>query len=82
MTGERPYRPRVGSGDTVLLSARLPQGLSSLITTYAHVTGRSRNALIVGFLETGLVIYLKAENAFLEAVRSLKPGEPESARQE
>jgi hypothetical protein len=51
---------------------RLPQGAARLITTYANLTGQSRNELVVGLLEAGLLIYLKAENAFLEVVRSLK----------
>ena len=77
MTGKRAYSPRVGGGHTVLLSVRLPQGPSRLITAYADLTGRSRNELIVRFIEMGLVIHLKAENAFLQAIRSLKPRVPE-----
>ena len=76
MTGKRAYSPRVGGSNTVLLSVRLPQGASRLITTYAELTGQSRNELVVGLLELGLLIYLKAENAFLEAIRSLQLGEP------
>jgi hypothetical protein len=30
---------------------------------------------VVGLLEMGLLIYLKAENAFLEAIHSLQLGE-------
>jgi len=73
IAGKRAYSPRVGGGYTELLSVRLPQGLSRLITAYAELTGQSRNVLVVWLLETGLLIYLKAENAFLEAIRSLKP---------
>jgi len=72
ITGKRGYSPRVGASNTVLLSMRLPQGAARLITTYANLTGQSRNELVVGLLEAGLLIYLKAENAFLEVVRSLK----------
>lgn len=76
ITGKRGYSPRVGASDTVLLSVRLPQGAARLITAYANLTGQSRNELVIGLLEMGLVTYLKAENAFLEAIRSLKPTEP------
>ena len=78
ITGKRGYSPRVGSTNTVLLSVRLPQGAAQLITTYASLTGQSRNELVIGLLEVGLVAYLKAENAFLEAIRSLKPAVPQS----
>jgi hypothetical protein len=72
ITGKRVYGPRVGGGHTVLLSVRLPQGPSWLITTYADLTGHSRNELIVRFIEMGLVIYLKAQNVLLEAIRSIR----------
>ena len=72
IVGKRGYSPRVGAGHTVLLSVRLPQGASRLITAYAYLTGQSRNELVVGLLEIGLVTYLKAENAFLEATHSLR----------
>ena len=78
ITGKRGYSPRVGASNTVLLSVRLPQGAAQLITTYASLTGQSRNELVIGLLEVGLVMYLKAENAFLEAIRSLKPAVPQS----
>jgi len=76
--GKRGYSPRVGASNTVLLSVRLPRGAAQLITTYASLTGQSRNELVIGLLEVGLVAYLKAENAFLEAIRSLKPAVPQS----
>jgi hypothetical protein len=76
ITGKRGYSPRVGASNTVLLSVRLPQGAAQLITTYASLTGQSRNELVIGLLEVGLVMYLKAENAFLEAIHSLQLGEP------
>jgi hypothetical protein len=76
MTRKRGYSPRVGSTNTVFLSVRLPQGAAQLINTYASLTGQSRNELVIGLLEVGLVAYLKAENAFLEAICSLKPGAP------
>jgi hypothetical protein len=76
ITGRRGYSPRVGGSNTVLLSVRLPQGAAQLITTYASLTGQSRNELVIGLLEVGLVMYLKAENAFLEAIHSLQLGEP------
>jgi hypothetical protein len=72
MTGKRAYNPRVGGGHTILLSVQLPQGASQLITTYAELTGQLRNELVVGLLKIGLLMYLKAENAFLEAIHSLK----------
>ena len=73
MTGKRGYSPRVGASNTVFLSVRLPRGAAKLITTYASLTGQSRNELVTGLLEVGLIMYLKAENTFLEAIRSLKP---------
>jgi hypothetical protein len=73
--GKRTYSPRLG-GDTELLSVRLPQGPARLISAYAELTGQSRNQLVTGLLEMGLVVYLKAENAFLEAIRSVKPQVP------
>jgi len=76
ITGKRGYSPRVGASNTVLLSVRLPQGAARLITTYANLTGQSRNELVVGLLEMGLLMYLKAENAFLEAIVSLKTRAP------
>jgi hypothetical protein len=72
ITGKRGYGPRVGASNTVLLSVRLPRGAAQLITTYVSLTGQSRNGLVIGLLEVGLVAYLKAENAFLEAIHSLK----------
>jgi len=72
ITGKRGYSPRVGASNTVLLSVRLPRGAAQLITTYASLTGQSRNELIIGLLEVGLVAYLKAGNALLEAIHSLK----------
>lgn len=65
----------MGTSNTVLLSVRLPQGAAQLITTYANLTGQSRNELMLGLLEMGLLMYLKAENAFLEAIRSLQLGD-------
>jgi len=44
-----------------------------LIATYADLTGQSKNQLVVGLIEIGLLMYLKAENAFLEAIGSLEP---------
>lgn len=75
ITGKRGYSPKVGASNTVLLSVRLPQGAARLITTYANLTGQSRNELLVGLLEMGLLMYLKAENAFLEAIHSLQLGD-------
>jgi hypothetical protein len=72
ITGKRGYSPRVGSTNTVLLSLRLPRGAAQLITTYASLTGQSRNELIIGLLEVGLVAYLKAGNALLETIHPLK----------
>jgi len=74
--GKRGYSPRVGATKTVLLSVRLPRGVARLITTYASLTGQSRNGLVIGLLKMGLVGYLKAENAFLEAILSLNSGAP------
>jgi len=72
ITGRRVYSPRVGARHTILMSMQLPQGPAQRITTYAHLTGQSRNDLVIRLLEMGLLMYLKAENAFLEAILSLK----------
>jgi len=77
ITGKRAYSPGLGGSDTVLLPVRLPQGPSRLITMYADLAGHSKNQLMVRFIEMSLVIYLKAENALLKAIRSLKPRVPE-----
>jgi hypothetical protein len=66
--GKRGYSPRVGATNTVLLSVRLPRGAAKLLTTYTSLTGQSRNEFVIGLLQVGLVAYLKAENAFLEAI--------------
>jgi hypothetical protein len=71
MTAKRGYSPRVGSSNTVHLSVRLPQGAAQLITMHASLTGQSRNELVIGLLQVGLVAYLRAENAFLKAVVSM-----------
>jgi len=76
ITGKRGYSPRVGATKTVLLSVRLPRGVAQFITTYASLTGQSRNGLVIGLLEVGLVAYLKAEKAFLEVIGSLEPRVP------
>ena len=68
ITGKRGYSPRVGSTNTILLSVQLPQAAAQLITTYASPTGQSRNELVIGLIEVGLLAYLKAENTFLEAI--------------
>jgi len=76
MTGKRGYSPRIGASNTVFLSVRLPRGAAQLITTYASLTGQSRNQLVIRLLEVGLVAYLKAENTFLEAICSLNSRVP------
>lgn len=67
----RPHAPP-GLSASDLLGLRLPQGLCRIITTYAATSGRSRNEVLVMFLERGLVIYLKGQNTLLETFRSLK----------
>lgn len=60
-------------GETVLLPLRLPRGLCRTITIYADTSGRSRNEVLAMFLERGLIIYLRGQNAMLDAIQSLKP---------
>ena len=68
----RPHA-RSGPGVSDLLALRLPRGLCEIITAYATTSGRSRNEVLVMFLERGLIIYLKGENILLETIRSVKP---------
>lgn len=68
--GRRPYAS-ARTGGTELITVRLPQGLSRIISTYANTKGSSMNNVLGMFLEHGLIIYLKGENAMLETVRSL-----------
>ena len=71
--GERSRRPhalpRVGGSG--LITLRLPQGVSKIMTAYAQTCGSSPNSMLSMFLECGLIIYLKGENALLETMRSL-----------
>lgn len=66
----RPYAS-IGIGGGELLTLRLPQGLSNIVTAYAARSGRSVSQVLGMFLDRGLVIYLKGENALLEAIRFL-----------
>jgi len=68
------HRPHASPGPGVsdLLALRLPQGLYEIITAYASTSGRSRNEVLVMFLERGLIIYLKGQNILLETIRSLR----------
>lgn len=66
----RPYAS-AGPGGSELLTLRLPQGLSYIVTAYATRSGRSMSHVLGMFLDRGLVIYLKGEKALLDAIRSL-----------
>jgi len=66
----RPYAS-TGLGGGELLTLRLPQGLSNIVTAYATRSGRSLSHVLGMFLDRGLIIYLKGENALLDAIRSL-----------
>jgi hypothetical protein len=68
----RPYAS-TGQRGSELLALRLPQGLSNIVTAYATRSGRSVSHVLGMFLDRGLVIYLKGENALLDAIRSLGP---------
>lgn len=66
----RPYAlPRAGASG--LITLRLPQGLSEIITRYAQTSGSSPNHMLSRFLEWGLIIYLKGENTLLKTMSSL-----------
>jgi hypothetical protein len=52
---------------------RLPRGLSRIVDIYANAKSGSRNETLARFLERGYVVHKKAENAVLEAMRSLGP---------
>jgi hypothetical protein len=71
--GKRARRPyaSTGPGGSALLTLRLPQGLSNIVTAYATGSGRSVSHVLGIFLDRGVVIYLKGENALLHAIRSL-----------
>jgi len=66
----RPYNPR-GNMPTSVITLRIPESLSSIIVQYAEVSGVSRNQTYSDFLQKGLMIFLKAENALLKAILSL-----------
>ena len=69
-TSRRPYTsPGVVRSELVAL--HLPTGLTSVITAYARTSGRSRNEVLVMFLEPGLIIYLKGEKILQETIQSL-----------
>ncbi len=68
----RRHHASRGLARSELLALRLPTGLTSLITTYARTSGRSRNEALTMFLERGLIIYLKAEKMLLETIQSVE----------
>jgi hypothetical protein len=59
-------------GRTTLLPIHLPRGAYDLISAYSAATGRSRNALLSGFLETGYVLYMLGQDTLLKTLRSLE----------
>jgi hypothetical protein len=67
---QRPYTSS-GPGSSELLTPRLRQGLSNIVTAHATKNGRSVSQVLGMFLDRGLVIYMKGENAHLDASRSL-----------
>jgi len=70
--GRPSRRPHASPGPGVsdLLALRLPPGLCEIITAYATKSARSRNEVLVMFLERGLIIYLKGQNILLETIRA------------
>ena len=72
--GERSRRPHAlpRAGGTGLITLRLPQGVSKIMTAYAQTCGSSPNSMLSMFLECGLIIYSKGEKSLLETMRSLK----------
>jgi hypothetical protein len=71
--GKASHSPHAspGIGRSELIALRLSRGLEGIITTYARTRGSSRNAMLMMFLQHGLIIYLKAENILLETIRSI-----------
>jgi len=66
----RPYASsRTGGNEVVTL--RLPQGLSEIITTYARMSGCSLNHVLAALMQGGLVIYSKSKDKLLQMSRSL-----------
>ena len=59
-------------GETTLLPVHLPRGFYDLISTYSGTTGRSRNATLSRFLESGFLIYLQGQNTLLKTIYSLQ----------
>jgi hypothetical protein len=59
-------------GGSGLITLRLPQGVSKIMTAYAQTCGSSPNSMLSMFLECGLIIYSKGEKSLLETMRSLK----------
>jgi len=66
-------------GRTTLLPTHLPRGVYDLISAYSAATGRSRNALLSGFLEAGYVLYMLGQDTLLKVIRSLENERPASS---
>jgi hypothetical protein len=78
----RRSRAANGIARTELLALRLPRGLCGIITTYASTRGNARNEVLTWFLERGLIIYMKGENALLQTIRWLTQDRTEREKQE
>ena len=81
-TPTRRSRAANGIARTELLALRLPRGLCGINTTYASTRGNARNEVLTWFLERGLIIYMKGENALLHTIRSLTQDRTETEKED
>ncbi len=72
----RPYGPRTTRRRIPLqskpITVHLPESLLRLIQLYASLQATSRNQACEQLLMHGLILYLKAENALLQTIRSVQ----------
>ena len=64
--GVRRAYPSSGSSEVV--SVHLPEGFADALRRYGRWTGRSRNSVVEGMIEAGLVMYLKAQVALHKTI--------------
>lgn len=59
-------------GETTLLPMHLSRGLYDIISTCSATVGRSTNATLSLFLESGFLMYALGQNTLLETLRSFQ----------
>jgi hypothetical protein len=66
VTGRLRNIPRIEG--TALVKVRLPPRLANRIDVYAKLTRATRSAMLTRFFDTGLLLYLRSERAFIMAI--------------